>query len=293
VHAQIEVVVVAPNAERPALQAPDMEGFWGYQVVEVGDFGTGARARAAGIVRARAPLVALAEEHAFPAAGWAEALIVAHERECAAVGPTVLNANPSSLVSWAALFLSYGHWINQATASPQDDLPGHNSSYKRSALRVLEPRLAELLNPERLLHQELRAAGGQLYLEPRAAIAHLNPSRLAPALRIQLLAGRAFGAQRASREGWSVLRRALYVLGGPLIPARHLPRIVAEIRVAGMADARLPRILPILLMLLYAYALGEVTGYIAGAGDSARELLSFEFDRPQALTRRDRRLLAP
>src|SRR5262249_35044767 len=91
---------------------------------------------AAGVRRASAPIVALAENHSFPEPGWAAALIQAHRAapSRAAVGPELGNANPERAVSWAYLFSYFGRWAEPAAAGIVEVLPGHNPSNKRDIL---------------------------------------------------------------------------------------------------------------------------------------------------------------
>src|SRR5437867_12164339 len=73
---QMEVVLVAPSELRIPYGA--LGPFWGHQLVSAGAVTSVARANAAGVRVARAPIVALGEDHCFPEPGWAEALIAAH-----------------------------------------------------------------------------------------------------------------------------------------------------------------------------------------------------------------------
>ena len=68
---RLELVIVAPSQSIP-LDPALIEGFAGLQVVGVRDVTSSSnRARVAGIRVARAPVVALAEDHSFPEPGWA------------------------------------------------------------------------------------------------------------------------------------------------------------------------------------------------------------------------------
>ena len=118
--------------------------------------------------------MAIAETHAFPEPGWAEALIEAHHGPWAAVGPAIVNANPDSLISWANLFLDYGPWVELADGGPADDVPVHNSCFKRRVLLDYGRGLDEVLSTEHFLVQDLKARGHRLYMEPAARTAHLN-----------------------------------------------------------------------------------------------------------------------
>src|SRR5262249_25604798 len=102
---RLELVIVAPSASELAVSDSPIHDFFQVRVVAVGEFTSIAQAYAAGIRQASAPVVVLAEDHSFPEAGWAEALIERHRQAWAVVGPVVRNANPDSLLSWADFLL--------------------------------------------------------------------------------------------------------------------------------------------------------------------------------------------
>jgi hypothetical protein len=68
-------VLVVPSAQGANIDRAELDTFCGIHIVEIGDMSSTARARAAGVQRAAAPVVAFVEDHSFPAKGWAEALI--------------------------------------------------------------------------------------------------------------------------------------------------------------------------------------------------------------------------
>jgi GT2 family glycosyltransferase len=278
---RIELILVVPRAEELKPDVDDLEGFLAYQIVEVGPIQSIAYANGAGIRRARAPVVALAEDHAFPAPGWAEALLKAHQSEWAAVGPVVRNANPRSIVSWADLLIAYAPWLHPGRGGHRDHLPGHNSSYKRDILLGYGADLEAMLEAESVLHWDLRQKGYRLHLEPAAQIAHLNFGRLSSWVQAQFYSGRVFAASRA--RPWNPGRRALYALASPLIPFVRLWRIVEQTRESGSWE-KVPRgVLPMLLLGLFVSALGEFVGYVAGPGEARPKLAEFEFHRVRHL----------
>jgi hypothetical protein len=282
---QIEVVIVAPSADQ--LEADDLEldPFHSYQVVEVKQITSVGQANAAGIRRARAPVVALVEEHSYPQPGWAEALIEAHFQPWAAVGPVVGNANGDSKVAWADLLIAYGPWMDPYRGGIRDLLPGHNSSYKRALLLDYGPDLEAMLESEVALHSDLRTKGHQLYLEPAARITHLNFERLPVWTRAQYYSGRAFAAARS--EPWPMPRRWLYAAAGPLIPLVRLSRILGQLRGSVRPPLAFPAVLPALLYGLAISAVGEIGGYALGAGVSVERLRDLEFHRVRHLNKSD------
>jgi hypothetical protein len=279
---RLELLLIVERGTPVDLEDRALAGFWGVQLVEVDSIDSHASAREPGIRVARAPVVALAENHAYHAPGWAEGLIAAHRAPWVAVGPGVSNANPSYAVSWANFLLDYGPWFEPDQGRELEDLPGHNSSYKRELLCSYDSkRLRELLESETFLHADLRSRGHRLWLEPAARIGHVNVSGPSAWFRERVAGGQRFAGARSAR--WSWLRRLGFVAGSPLIPLVRLVRIVPIWRRAATRH-RLPRwLLPALLFSLTASALGELRGYLTGSGDAMCRLSLIELDREKFL----------
>jgi len=71
---RLEIVIVAPSVQQLDLPDGGPPGFSRVSVVDVGEIHSIARAYAAGIRQATAPVVVLSEDHSFPETGWAAAL---------------------------------------------------------------------------------------------------------------------------------------------------------------------------------------------------------------------------
>jgi GT2 family glycosyltransferase len=284
--ARMELVIVASSVAVLQPDAGTLAAFPRHRILEIGDFGPLGAANAAGVRAASAPVIVLAEDHCFPNPDWAEHLLRAHKGPWAAIGPAVRNANPSTLISWADLFIGYGPWLEPVDERDVEFLPGHNTSYKREILLAFGDRLETLLNVETVLHWELRSQGYRLRLEPAARVAHTNFSLWSSWLPVSFLNGRTFAAER--RKGMSVPVRVAYVVGAPLIP------FVRAARTAGSARTQELRrqfllCLPAMLIGLGADALGQMVGYAIGAGASGGMLSRYECHRVRHVTARDRR----
>ncbi len=293
---QLEIVIAAPVEARIDGSEPELAGFQHVQIVEIerrdweaGDLTRLTKACARAVRVARGPLVVFAESHAFPRPGYVRALIRAHAEPWGAVGPSVSNANPSA-VSWSSLFMDYGRWVDYAERGPKDDVPGHNSAYRRTALLALGPRLDDLLHANSVMHAELRAAGYELMMEPDAVVDHMNVSSFGWSMRERFQSGRNFAAVRC--RDWPTHRRAAYTLGAPLIPPVRLWRTLREVRRARRSR-QLPQILPVLLIALCFGAAGEATGYATGRSGETRLLCDIELHRTQYLKPSHRRRWQP
>lgn len=287
----IELLLVSPRADAIGPPPPESERLWSARAIMAESLGSLERARLAGIREAHAPLVAFGETHSYQEQGWARAVVEAHRRPWGAVGPSVTNANPAKAISWANLFLDYGEWLELDEGREADQLPGHNSCYKRELLLEYGDELERLLEAELVLQEDLRRQGHRLWLEPRARLAHLNVSRVSEWLAERFWTGRFFAAARS--HGWPLGKRLVYVLGSPLIPVVRARRL-APVRRRCARRRPLPRFLwPALGLALVVSALGELVGYLLGPGGSKAELTRIELYRERYVTDADRAELPP
>jgi hypothetical protein len=288
---QIELLIVAPSREALGAFESDVEGFHDVRVVEVGPIEVLAQAKLEAIKLASAPVIAFAEDHCFPEPEWAAALIAAHERECAAVGPMMVNGNPRTMASCIAFVLHFGCCAGSAAARPAEHLPWHNTSFKRDLLLEFEGELDFLLLNEGILLERLRTKGHVLYLDPAARTNHVNISLLSSWYTHAFWGGRLYGSARAREYKWSPVRKLAYIAGSPLVPLLRLRRAVAQIRELGLGSRLLPRSLPLLVTGLIVHAFGEATGYALGFGDAPRRYSYFESRRIRHLVPEDRALV--
>ena len=279
VHDRLELVLVVTFADALELDESAITPFAAHQIVELPVFESRAAANAAGLLRARAEIVAFAEDHCFPEPDWAEALIRRHQQDCDAVGPLIRNANPRSITSWCDILINYQPWLDPRKAGPVTCLPGHNTSYKRLILAPYGDSLSDWLEVEVELHNALHQRGLKLYFDPAATVAHVNFSRATPWLVAQLHAGRSYAAQRCS--DWPRLRRFVYVAGAPLIPFLRLVHVLRG-PLPQDEDAPPPYrwIFPTLLGLTID-AIGQALGYLAGAGGSVAGMKHYDFSRTE------------
>jgi hypothetical protein len=277
VAASIELIIVAPSAERAAPDPAALRGLHSVRVLETGALHATGPARARAIREASAGVVAFAEDHCFPHPDWAEALIAAHGAPHAAVGPAVYNANPETATSWADLYLGYGRWLGPGRRREVELLPGHNSSYKRDLLLNYGNELDRLMEAETVLLWDLRRKGHTLLFEPAARIDHTNFSSFPIFLDVQWHLGRVFAATRA--EHWSALRRVAYALSAPAIPFIRLSHTIRAALGNRSSKRRLAAALPFLCTALVVDLVAQAAGVLFGAGRSVAILSAYEFHR--------------
>src|SRR5258705_5713448 len=127
----LEIVIVV--SEECEFDPSIVHRFAGFVLVRCDARSIGAQ-YAVGIRAAHSEIVVLGEDHCFPEANWAEALLRGHAQGNDAVGPAIRNENPGSAISWADLYIAYSEWLYPAVSKNVEHLPGHNSSYKKSML---------------------------------------------------------------------------------------------------------------------------------------------------------------
>ncbi|MBP1599557.1 MAG: hypothetical protein H6Q05_4934 [Acidobacteria bacterium] len=270
----IECVLVAPTNEETQGALQELGRLAGVQTLHLGEMENEGSAKAAGMRAAKAPLVAFLEDHSFPDASWAEALVGAHDSgKYAVVGPVVRNANPASGASWGCFLVYYGQWMEALPEGALRHLPANHSCYRKDVLIAYGERLPVLLQSESVLHRDLLRKGGRLFQERRAIAYHLNYSNTLTACSEYVLASRVFATDRAS--GWSGLRRAVYACGSPLLPVIRTVRLLPILRRSGLETGVMARAFLAMFSTLVAGALGEMLGYSVGAGAATEHLFRF------------------
>ena len=284
---QLELIIVCPAEDELGLEE-ELPGFHSVRILSVGPIITTSKARAAAIRIATGPVVALAEDHAYPETGWAEAMIEAHKQPWAAVGAALKNANPG-IVSWVALVVDYGRWVVPVPSGEIDDVPGHNSSWKRSLLLDYGSQLEYMLPALTFLNRDLEAKGHKFYLESNARVVHLQVSKLGACLHEQFNVARLYPARRA--QNWPWYRRAFYVCGMPVLLMRHVKGWIRHIRRIDPSGGLLIRTFPMLMLMTLVWGTGEIFGYVFGIGRAEEDTVVYDTARGRYVNARDRELV--
>jgi GT2 family glycosyltransferase len=244
---------------------------------------TYARARAAAVEAARAPVVAFLEEHTRVREGWAEAVLAAFgDPGVTGVGWGVVGANPGVGKSDVVGLLSYGLFEPPLPAGETRLLPGHNASFRTEALLSLGEELARLLACDLVLHQRLLRRGGRFVFAPGAVMEHLNETRYASIGTGVELFYRIYGPLRAAEAGWGTWRRAFYVAATPGIPLYALALALRRNRTSRPDRVRLLlRNVPFFLAVQLRAARGQALGLLFGPGDAEARMTDYELSEPR------------
>ena len=201
------------------------------------------------------------------------------------MAPQIGLANVHSHVAWANYFIQYIKWIPPLERGVIDDVPGHNSSYKRDLLTQYGDRLESMLAFEHAMHQDLRRQGYELFLEPDAISYHLFMTKIVPFLHENFNIGRVY----AHTLGKSLSKRQKLVrlASAPLMPFVRTKRAVDFAHSRGW-DQLVPGIIPPLFRGLVFSALGEAVGWWGGPGKAMEHCLELDFHRERFVEQSER-----
>ena len=220
--------------------------------------------RAAGVFAARAPHVALIEDHCVVPDGWQRQILEAHRHGHSVVGGSVRNAADERIRDWAAFFCEYSAFLDPVPSGPADALPGMNVSYDRLAIDAMADLLREA-RWETWLHAHLTRCGFELYSSPAITIDHVMDFGFREFVSQRYHYARSYAGMRSPELGW---KRLVYMLASPLLVPLLYSRIARN--VLGRRRYRRTLLLstPLLLVYLGVWSFGESVGYAFGGGRS-------------------------
>lgn len=253
---ELEIQFICRN--RQSLQLPEdfAECYPDITIIEGGDSLLLNKARALGVLKARAPYVLILEDHCLPDPDCLERMVERLEQGWSAVGPAFVSGNRASCLGIAANLLTYGEWMGHKAGGKRPFIAGYNSAF---ATRVLKDRgdhlVIDLVTPS-TLQQALSRQGHEFYFEARAVMAHWESSTFSGIRVILGKNGRGMGMLRARR--WNGWRKLTATLVSPLLAGyRMLRGAVTWRRVRGSPVSSLLWLPPLALL----WTAGEVRGY--------------------------------
>jgi GT2 family glycosyltransferase len=240
------------------------EEFPGVKVYRYAERKFAGAARNVGISVAKARIIAFIDADCIAEKNWIEEILRAHESPYLAIGGAIANADPKSLVGWAAYFMEFTQWMPGTTKIWQDDIAGANMSYKKEIFDRYGGFIEGTYCSDTDLHWRLGRDGYRLRFVPSMIVSHRSIDRLDRFLKHEFFHGRCFAEVRTQGQGFSRCRRCLYVTFSPLIPLRLLFRIgLIKIR-NRIYLSHFLKSLPLVALGLICWSLGEAVGYARG-----------------------------
>jgi hypothetical protein len=219
--------------------------------------------RAIAFREARAPTVAVIEDHVIVRDGWARAMLAARTSEAQVVGGGLENAATDGAVDWAAWLCEYNHLAGPMPSGKVDAIHGNHTAYDRELLNEFRT-VAESGQWEDALHSALRQKGVVLWSRPDIVAGHEKHYTVAEYTTQRFYYSRAYAAMRTKHA--SVARRFAYGLFAFTLPPLLFYRIVSRVWRGGLYRAHLAPSLPLLALFVCSWGLGEVAGAWFGDG---------------------------
>ncbi len=219
----------------------------------------------AGIARSKGEIIAVTDSTSIVDDRWVSAILKAHESSHPVIGGAVEVAEGRSLVDWAAYFCEYGQFMRPLAEGPADVLSGNNISFKKWTLTKGREFVQNGFWKTYWCRQ-LQEDGIQLVSTPTIVIYDDKGYRLIPFLIRRFHHGRCFAGMRISQI--SRFKRASYILGSPLLPFLFLARTISAIVPKRRRLKEFVLSLPVSLVAIVVWSVGEFCGYLTGTGDS-------------------------
>lgn len=219
---------------------------------------------------ARAPILAITEDHCRVDPDWAARMLAAHavHPKAAAIGGSVENGATGSALDWASFLVVQAPIAAPIASGPARSLAGAvNVSYKRDAMEGIDD--FDGLGMLDMIHQRhLGKAGRVLVADDSIRVCHDQSLGRRGTIEIHYHAGRTFAGflrQRMDRTAW------LRLVGVLIIPYLRFGRAMTLAQRKGYGSV-VRRAWPAMLGLFLVQGVGQVVGFIAGPGDSPRKV---------------------
>jgi len=220
----------------------------------------------AGIRRSSGEIIAITDSSCVVNVDWVQSILKAHQSHSPIIGGAVENSASKRAVDWAAYFCDYGQFMYPLTKGAVNVLPGNNISFKRWALE--KGREYAFSGEFWKAHwcRKLQDEGIELMSEPSILVYYTKSYKLIPFLIRRFHHGRCFAGMRVGQTVLS--KRAFYALGSIFLPPVLLYRTMAPILKKRRLLKEFFFSLPIMLLAIWFWSIGEMFGYVAGAGRS-------------------------
>lgn len=261
--ASVRLQVLVPERCGAAVANQTIQRFPWARVIPVPVATSIPQMRAIGIAEAQAPSVAIIEDHVIVREGWARAMVEARTNEARVVGAGLDNTARDNIVDWAAWLCEYNHLVGAVPSGAVEGLHGNHTVYDRALLTEFGSVVASG-RWEDALHSAFRDRGIVLWSRPDIVAGHEKHYTVAEYTTQRFYYSRAYAALRVSGAG--IARRVMYGLMAFTLPPLLFYRIVSRVWRGRRYRAHLIPSLPLLLLFVCSWGLGEVAGAWLGDG---------------------------
>jgi hypothetical protein len=221
-----------------------------------------------GVMRSKGRLIAILEDHAEVESDWAASIFRAHEGPWAAVGGAVENGL-DGLTNWAVFFCEYTAYMPPVPEGVYGDIPGNNIAYKRPYLHK-HARELEQGKWESWINDRIRVDGASIASTNAMVVRHIKPFRFGYFLNQRFHFARSYAGMRRVDQSWP--KRLAYGAGSTILPVLLTARLTRAVISKRRDLGRFLLVFPLVVLFLTVGAVGEMVGYLLGAGDSLEKV---------------------
>ena len=215
--------------------------------------------------QARGEFLAITEDHCLAPENWLARISQAHDAGYEIVGGAVENMSRKRLLDWAVFLCEYSAFMPPIEGGEVDFVTGNNTSYRRSTIEKLDESLLENYW-EYFLQAALKQRGVKFFSDSSIVVGHKKEFSFFYFLAQKFHYSRSFAAMR--RQNSTFAKQVLYALYTPLLPFHQTWKIFQNVRRKNRNFKEFFLSLPLLLIFMISYALGELVGNLFGAGKS-------------------------
>ncbi|HAJ56535.1 MAG TPA: family 2 glycosyl transferase [Candidatus Omnitrophica bacterium] len=263
---RFEVIVV--DSSNDGIAAPIVSEFTGVRLYTFPERKYCGDARNFGISVALADIVAFIDADCTADKNWIERIIEAHACGYVAVGGSIACRIPENYVGWAAYFTEFSKWMPAPTSSDMDDIAGANMSYKKKVFGEQGDFIEGTYCSDTEFHGRLKKAGYRLRFVPSIRVYHKNLGSFSEYIKHEFAHGRFFASVRRRSLEFSNMKRLLYGSFCFFIPLKLFLEMIGQHTKNTVYFSKFLSSLPLLMIGLFSWSLGEGAGYLTGVPDA-------------------------
>lgn len=211
-----------------------------------------------GIDAAEGKFVVLSISPMRPAPDWL-ATVRRLVTDADAVGGAIDPADGLRVRDWAEYFCRYARDMRPFTSHTCADLPGDNAAYAMAALAPIRDVYRSGFW-ETVVHRTLLDRSRRLVHDPSLVVYQGRSAGVAAFARQRFQHGRLYGQQRGS--GYSTTRKALGVIGAPLVPFLMTYRVIRQVAAKRRHGRAALAALPLIFAFNAVWAVAEARGHL-------------------------------
>jgi hypothetical protein len=210
--------------------------------------------------QSQAEFIVITEDHCLVPAGWVRLFLELPSKHPASAWGGPVSNGRRSLLGWCQYFTRYSAFLPPGNRGYTKALPGNNACYRREHLIELAGELSDGFW-EAEFNTVLAECHGPFWFEPALGVEQRQHRGLIEYFSLRYRHGRCYGA----RSGRPI--SAIF----PAVTAILMWRAFRNVWRRGEKIFLFLLVSPLLSGYFLAWALGEMTGYLRGPGDSCSD----------------------